>query len=98
MAGPYLVGNVIRMKANWTDPNNNNLPVDPTVVSFRYADPTGAVTTNTYPTLVVKEAVGIYHLDVICNTVGTWWYDAISTGTAQARAEGNFVILPSKVP
>lgn len=98
MAGPYLTGNVIRLKANWTDPNANNIAIDPTTVTFRYADPLGAVTSFTYPTTVVKEAVGIYHLDVSVTTPGTWWYDALSTGTGQARAEGNFVVLASKVP
>ena len=98
MAGPYLTGNVIRLKANWTDPNNNNAIIDPTTVTFRYADPTGVVTTATYPIGVIKEGVGIYHLDVAVNIAGTWWYDAISTGIAQARAEASFVVLAPKVP
>ena len=97
MAGPYLIGNVIRLRGVWTDPNNSNVPIDPTTVTFRYADPTGNVTAFTYPTNVVKEAVGIYHLDVSANISGLWWYDAVSTGTAQARMENNFLILASKV-
>jgi hypothetical protein len=100
MAGPYIVGNVVRMKANWTDPNSNppNAPIDPTTITFRYADPTGVVTSFVFPASVVKEAVGAYHLDVVCNIAGDWWYDAFSTGVAQARAESKFTVLASRVP
>jgi len=100
MAGPYLVGNPIRLRAVWTDPNNANAPIDPTTVTVKYADPTGTITTVIYPSApIVKESTGIYHIDVLVTVSGKWTYDWIGSGAvAPSRAEKEFVVLQSEIP
>ena|SRR5438105_2425749 len=98
MAGPYLVGNVIRLTAIWVDPNNANAPIDPNTITFKYVDPTGLSTTAIYPAGVIRDGVGVYHLDIPVNVAGTWWYDSIATGAGVSRAENSFVVLASKIP
>lgn len=95
----YLVGNVARLHALWSDPFNNDQPVDPSTASFEYTDPTGVVTTiGPYPAGgIIREAAGLYHKDITVNLPGDWYYDGVSTGTASARAEGKLTGIISKV-
>lgn len=94
----YKVGNVVRLKGVWTDPNAADAPIDPAVVIIKYTDPLGATTSVTYPSTIIKESVGIYHLDVSINVAGLWWYDTISTGVGAARAENSFLVEATHVP
>jgi hypothetical protein len=100
MGGPYLNGNVVRLKGTWTDPNSTppNNPIDPSVITLKYQDPTGATTTVTYPAApIIKESTGVYHADIAVAVAGKWTYDWLSTGIAQARTETNFQVTQSQI-
>jgi hypothetical protein len=101
MPGPYLNGNTIRLKGTWTDPNSNppNAPIDPSVITLKYADPTGAITTATYPAApIIKDSTGVYHADIAVAITGRWTYDWLSTGTGPARAENYFQVNQTQIP
>lgn len=88
-AGPYYAGTLVRMASyggtilvptlGFRD--LSGILVDPSTVQISYQDPTmGAKTTITYPAGgVIKDAVGLYHLDVdTTGKPGLWRYEWIS--------------------
>jgi hypothetical protein len=91
----YDLGDLVRVTGAFKDAAGE--PIDPTAVSFKLRDPTGAVTTFVYgvaPALV-KDSTGHYHIDVSASMSGTWRYRWESTGAGQAAEEGAFVVAPS---
>lgn len=98
MPGPYTIGNVVRTKATFTDPNNANAAVDPSVVTVSYMAPGGTITSITYPSAgTVRESTGIYHADIPVASWGTWYYDWTATGVGAARLENSFQVLPTQI-
>ena len=63
---------------------NASTPGDPTVVSFAVQDPNRAMVTKTFgvDAEVIKDAVGVYHLDFVPANIDGMWY-------VQARAQGS---------
>ena len=88
----YIIGNLIRVTAAFTDPDNADAPIDPTAVNFTFKDPTGNSTTYLFgiDSQLVKDSVGNYHVDIDINQSGTWHYKFFSTGTGQAAERGQF--------
>lgn len=74
------------------------LLVDPAAVTFKVSDPAGTVTTysNATTPTVTKDGVGDYHLDVVPNKHGVWYWRAEGTGTYAGVAEGSFRVEASK--
>ena len=93
----YYEGALVRTKAAFTDPNNNNAPIDPTTVTLKWhriTDPltTWAVAGNE----IIKDSTGNYHADLdTTNLPGHWSYEYEGTGTAQAANAGAFYVESS---
>lgn len=91
------VGDLVRVTGTFTD--SADLPADPTALSFAFKDPSGSVTTYVFPTdaQLVKDSVGIYHVDVDVVEPGDWHYRWISTGAGQGAQIGQFMAKPNQV-
>lgn len=90
----YDKGDLVRIKAEFRDPENGDALVDPTSVTFKVKDPAGTTTTYVYGTAaqLVKDSMGKYHVDVNANAQGSWRYRFESTGNYQAAQEGTFTV------
>jgi len=89
----YSKGQLVRLRVWFTDPENNDVRVQPTTVSIKVKDPNSS--TNTYtPTL--DASTTSYYYDLAVSTVGTWYYRGESTGGYQAAAEKSFTVLTSQ--
>ena len=90
----YDLGDEVRCTGTFTDPNNSNAAVDPTVVKVSVRNPASTVTTYTYLTdaAVIKSATGIYYIDVDASSAGRWYYRWFSTGTGKAAEEESFTV------
>ncbi len=59
--------------------------VDPDVVNFNYSNPPNSGTTTiTYPVGMVRDAVGVYHVDLALNAQGRWVLNAAPQGNPGA--------------
>ena len=97
MATEYDIGDLPRVKATFTDLDDTN--VNPTTVSVTVLKPNGTSATYEYGTdeEVVREATGIYYIDVSVDQSGRWRYRWESTGTGQAAEEGTFRVKTQRV-
>jgi len=88
----YPLGNAIRVVASFKD--LDNALMDPDVVNFSFKIPVGTITTYVYgdDAELVKDSLGVYHVDIDASSIGTWYYRFFATGTGQAAAEGTFVV------
>lgn len=86
----YVNGSKVTVRAVFRD--DDGALFDPTVVIAKYATPANAVTSLTYPTTIVKDAVGLYHLDITVNRAGDWRYRWQGD---DAAVEGRFRVKPS---
>jgi hypothetical protein len=94
MANEYDIGDLIRIQGTFTDANND--AVDPDVVTVKYKDPSGTITTDTSPT---NSAVGVYHVDVSVDESGTWHYRFAGTtsgGGLQGAEDSLFLVALSE--
>lgn len=91
----YDLGDQVRLSATFTDADG--AAVDPTVITVKYADPTGAVTDLTYDVdlAVTRDGDGTYYVDFVPTAAGTWRYRWESTGAVTAAAEGAFQVRRS---
>jgi hypothetical protein len=73
--------------------NSAGAPTDPTTVTFKITDPTGAKTTYVYNTdaQLVKDSVGNYHVAWLFNLGGEWAYRFEGTGTVTAAAQSTII-------
>ena len=96
MAGQeYQQGQLLRV--TFTFKTGGVTPVDPAVVKFEYKKPGAAAVTHTYPTVIAKDATGVYHVDLDLDTSGPWVYRAYSTGSGQAAEPGDFTVKADPV-
>lgn len=86
------IGNLVRLRGTYTDINGDLQ--DPTNVTIETEEPDTAYTLKTFgPDLeVIKESLGIFHLDFSPTQEGRHGYRWASTGTGQAAKEGTFLI------
>lgn len=87
---PYRVGDLITITGTLTDAGGDEL--DPSEVVVTITPPSGNVETLTYgeDAALVKDEVGVYHVDVDADEAGTWRYKFQSTGTGQGVDIGSF--------
>lgn len=73
---------------------STGVAIDPDAVSITIKAPDGTVTSYVYGTdiEVVRDGVGLYHMDVDANQAGTWFYRFESTGVGQAAEERRFIV------
>ena len=87
----YDIGDLVRCVGTFASGGTN---VDPAAVMFKVKSPGGVVTTYTYgqDAALVRDATGVYHVDVSASEAGVYFYRFWSTGTGQAAAEGRFAV------
>lgn len=93
MAGPYDVGDKVRLSAAFTD--ENEVATDPTTVTVRYRKPDESTVVKVHVTdaEVVKDSTGNYHIDISVDAAGKWFYRWEGTGTLEAAGDASFVAL-----
>ena len=91
----YDAGDQVRISVAIAD--DEGRATDPTVLSFLYLDPTGALTTLTYgeDEAVGREDAGGYYVDLVPNRPGIWSYRWECSGTVTAAVEGRFTVRRS---
>lgn len=91
----YDLGDLVRCTGTFTDADGN--AQDPAAVFAQVQDPSGNTAEYEYgeDAALVKDATGVYHVDVDCDEVGWWYYRIYSTGSGQAADETKFLILES---
>ena len=98
MAAPntYNMGNNIRCSVSFR--NLAGALANPTVVTFRYQDPSGNETILTLPpdAAIVNDGTGQYHSDITIDEEGLWYYRWEGTGALIAAAEFYFQIRDSE--
>src|SRR5665213_1478546 len=85
----FLLGTAVTWHATFTDRIQRDLYVDPDVVNFIYSSPPQApATTVTYPTSIVRDAVGQYRLDLPFSVTGRWILTVAAQGNPGAVGIG----------
>jgi len=86
----YFQGSRVRLKATFED--ETHTLADPTTVTAKVENPNGTVTTYIYLTdaALVRESVGVYHLDIDVNVAKTWYYRFEGAGIVEAASQGSF--------
>ena len=90
-AQTFDVGDVVRLKANFTDTGGD--PLDPSAVTFIYETPAGGTTTSTG----THPSTGFYYIDVISTGAGVYEWRVYSTGVGRAAGESWFRIREQRV-
>jgi hypothetical protein len=98
----YILGNLVRVTGTFTD--EDGVLHDAPEVKFELRTPDGKVTLYVYgtDTEVVKDGVGIYHVDISLDSYGEYKYYFYSEGLGQAANQGAFSVtnkytIPSTV-
>jgi hypothetical protein len=86
----YQKGDMVRVTGVFTD--LLGALIDPTSTSFKATKPSGSLLSYTYPTTIVRDSLGNFHIDVSVDEVGTWYYRWESTGVGQASEPAEFVV------
>lgn len=95
----FTKGSKVRISVDPANPFKVGSTVtDPTGVVIKYRDPVGAITVKTYGTdvEVVRQALGIFYMDVVANTSGEWTFRIEGSGACVAVMEDNFYVEPSR--
>ena len=94
------INDLIRLSAAFTDALTN-AALDPTAVTLKIRRRAKGVTTTTYTYGVdaglVRDGVGLYHLDYTPTAAGDYYYRFTGTGAAQAAEEKFFRVRTSQV-
>lgn len=87
LAGTKDRGDEVRL--TFTVQDSAAVKVDPTGVKLEIKRPTGIVTALVFGTdgALIKDAVGIYHSDIVLDQQGTWAFRASVSGTFIAAEE-----------
>lgn len=91
----YDVGDVVRVTTTFT---RLGVATDPTTVTFRVKAPAGTLTDYVYLTdaAVVRDSLGVYHLDLPVTAAGTWYVRSIGTGAAAGVEEIALYVEPAQ--
>ena len=99
------MGSVVRLTAQFFQAGSGSqsttlTPADPTQVIFYVNDPNGQVHQSSVDLgPVVKDDIGVYHLDVQVTTYGNWEWQAVGSGAIVANNYGQiFVRTPEFFP
>jgi len=91
----YDSGDVVRINVAFT--NLAGATVDPGTVTVKVKNPVGVKTTYVYGIAVevVKDDVGLYHMDLEPTIQGVWSYRFEGTGANKGSEENTFQIRES---
>ena len=89
-------GDVVRVNVAFT--NLAGAPVDPGVVTVRIKNPVGVKTSYVYGIAVevVKDSVGLYHMDLEPTIQGVWVYRWEGTVSNKGAEESSFEVKESE--
>lgn len=89
----YSIGTKIRFTATFRIEATQAL-VDPTTVTFRFRNPSGTETSYVYGVNVelVRDSLGVFHVDLTPNASGSWYRRWIGTGAAAVAKESSFAV------
>jgi len=85
----FDVGDKIRLSVNI---KVLGVDTDPTVLTFKIKDPDGVVTESIFPTNIVNDSLGNFHIDVLITKPGRHVYRWEATGTAHGAEEKDFLV------
>jgi len=90
----YYVGDKPRLTVTFT---SGGVPVDPDALTVKVRNPANEVTTYVYgvDAEVVRDSIGVYHVDVSVDRSGTWRHRWEGTGSNQAAGESSFEVEDS---
>lgn len=93
MVDQFYQGNALKFSATFTD--ENNLPIDPTVVTFTLKKPDGTLVDYIYGTdpEVTKIATGIYNAVLTMSDVGSNYFGWNGTGSVNIYGQSVVLIL-----
>lgn len=99
MTHAYPKGQVVTIAAEFKD--TAGVATDPTTITARFLEPTTPTATETVlvfgvDAALVRDDVGLYHVDIVAGTVGEWPYRFEGTGAVQAVDEHVFKVLASR--
>lgn len=96
MANTYDIGDVVRCAVAFT--NAAGTAVDPTTVKFRIRKPDRSIDFYTYgvDAEVIKDSTGNYHMDILIDQSGTWYYRMEGITTNRGAGETSLIIRRSK--
>lgn len=84
----------VRLTGTFTTPAG--VLYDPGTLALAVINDTGSETVYTYPTHIVKDSTGVYHLDVLASVAGNMRYQWRSTATGEeVRSEGHVRVVPT---
>jgi len=86
----YDIGDEVRVMGNFTA-EDGITPADPTDVECRVRRPDGTIA-DYNGTQVIRDAEGGYHVDVVIDQWGTWFYRWVGTGALNAAGEETFSV------
>lgn len=85
----FQLGDSVTWHAAFVD-RQTRAPIDPDIVSFVSSNPPQTVpTTITYPTTIVKDGTGVYHLDFALSLEGKYVLTTQAQGNPGAVGVGN---------
>lgn len=92
----YTIGKAVRATATIRD--FNSALIDPTALVFKILDPSSVITSYTYGVdpEVVRDGVGVYHIDFEVTEKGTWYYRCEATGNVVVAEEHELLGAESK--
>lgn len=83
----YTTGTRVRVSATIYD--IDDVLTDPTNLKFKFIDPLGVETEYIYLTdpEIVNDGVGLFHVDLLISSSGTWRYRYETTGNVVIASE-----------
>ena len=91
----FQLGSRIRLAETFTDLIAGTL-TDPTAITLKMRDPSGAETPYVYGGgQVLRDSVGVYHCDLTLGIPGKWFARWVAAGALVAVDEQIFTVSPS---
>lgn len=85
----YITNDILRLSLV-VETKADSAPIDPTSVSAAVKDPAGYKIDVT--SSIVRDGVGLYHVDYLPTMTGEYIYEFIGTGAAEIAALGQFLV------
>lgn len=89
MTNRYTHGDEIRLTADFVDALTGAL-IDPATVTVQVHKPNGTIV----PLTPVRDALGVFHVDVVLDQAGHWRWRAFGLGSGQAVGQDDFNVEP----
>ena|SRR5487761_2034170 len=89
----YVINEPVHLSVTFA---SGGTAADPTGVTGKVRTPSGTITTYASGDgNLIRDGVGLYHLDITPTVAGVWSYRFIGTGVLVAASEAEFYVQPS---